>query len=149
MSFDPAWIPQHRQLAFAHTFNWEAVPTCEVYTVISIVTVTMRRLLASQRAEDDIYRLLRDLKGSNSDAIQAEATGLQREFADIREYVRTRRLRLVILSCALLHRASITCNAVVIANGDIPWTLQQSRPSIATHVSIKYVCSLCLTCTCR
>lgn len=50
------------------------------------ITIDLRRQL--RRAEDDIYRLLRDLKGSNSDAIQAEATGLQREFADIREYVK-------------------------------------------------------------
>lgn len=42
-----------------------------------------------QRAEDDIYRLLKDLRESKSDAARAEANGLQKEFEDIREYVRT------------------------------------------------------------
>lgn len=50
------------------------------------ITIDLRRQL--RRAEDDIYRLLRDLRGSKSDAVQAEAAGLQREFEDIREYVK-------------------------------------------------------------
>lgn len=50
------------------------------------ITIDLRRQL--RRAEDDIYRLLRDLRGSKSDAVQAEASGLQRDFADIREYVK-------------------------------------------------------------
>jgi len=42
----------------------------------------------AQRAEDDIYRLLEDLKHNKSDAARAEATGLAREFEDIRQYVK-------------------------------------------------------------
>mmetsp|Transcript_8296 Transcript_8296/g.24857 ORF Transcript_8296/g.24857 Transcript_8296/m.24857 type:complete len:270 (+) Transcript_8296:262-1071(+) len=50
------------------------------------VTIELKRQL--RRAEDDIYRLLKDLKESKSEAARAEATGLQREFEDIREYVK-------------------------------------------------------------
>jgi hypothetical protein len=41
-----------------------------------------------QRVEDDIYRLLDDLKESKPEAARAEASGLAREFEDIRSYVK-------------------------------------------------------------
>lgn len=41
-----------------------------------------------QRAEDDIFRLLGDIKEKKSDAARAEANGLAREFEDIRQYVK-------------------------------------------------------------
>lgn len=41
-----------------------------------------------QRVEDDIYRLLDDLKENKSEAARAEAAGLAREFEDIRNYVK-------------------------------------------------------------
>lgn len=44
--------------------------------------------LLLQRVEDDIYRLLEDLKENKSDAAHAEASGLAREFEDIRAYVK-------------------------------------------------------------
>ena len=44
--------------------------------------------LLLQRVEDDIYRLLDDLKENKSEAARAEAAGLAREFEDIRNYVK-------------------------------------------------------------
>ena len=51
----------------------------ESYSMISLL---------SQRVEDDIYRLLDDLKENKSEAARAEAAGLAREFEDIRNYVK-------------------------------------------------------------
>ena len=56
---------------------------CDYY--VSLLKNTIVRCW--QRAEDDIYRLLEDLKERKSDAARAEATGLAREFEDIRDYV--------------------------------------------------------------
>ena len=47
-----------------------------------------RLSLVPQRVEDDIYRLLDDLKENKSEAARAEASGLAREFEDIRNYVK-------------------------------------------------------------
>lgn len=41
-----------------------------------------------RRVEDDIERLLADLKEGKSDAAHAEASGLQKEFYDIRDFVK-------------------------------------------------------------
>jgi hypothetical protein len=49
-------------------------------------TIELKRQL--RRAEDDIFRLLDDLKEKKSEAARAEASGLAREFEDIRSYVK-------------------------------------------------------------